>query len=93
MNCGLCLSMILGWEFPIQPTNVSSKNYWSWMIVENLVCIKQKYTANSQDERAEEHERKVVVTIREKFVSISFMMSSESSLYTRQGFWRIRFSG
>ncbi|PQQ08629.1 hypothetical protein Pyn_31394 [Prunus yedoensis var. nudiflora] len=55
--------MILGWEFPMHGTNVSSKNYWSWMIVENLVCIKQKYTANSQDESAEEHKRKVVVTI------------------------------
>ncbi|KAL6293581.1 hypothetical protein ACE6H2_001723 [Prunus campanulata] len=47
----------------MQGTNVSSKNYWSWMIVENLVCIKQKFTANSEDESAEEHKRKVVVTI------------------------------
>ncbi|CAB4263126.1 unnamed protein product [Prunus armeniaca] len=36
-NCGLCLSMILGWGLPgMQGTIVITKNHWSRMIVEEL---------------------------------------------------------
>ncbi|PQQ20705.1 hypothetical protein Pyn_26301 [Prunus yedoensis var. nudiflora] len=33
------------------------------LVLVKKVCRKQKYTANSEDESAEEHKRKVVVTI------------------------------
>lgn len=37
MNCGLCLSMIMGWELPnMCETGVNAKNTWSRMIVEEL---------------------------------------------------------
>lgn len=37
MNCGLCLSMIMGWELPdMRETGVNAKNTWSRMIVEEL---------------------------------------------------------
>ncbi|PRQ38312.1 hypothetical protein RchiOBHm_Chr4g0412451 [Rosa chinensis] len=37
MNCGLCLSTIMGWELPhMHETSVDAKNTWSRMVVEEL---------------------------------------------------------
>ncbi|XP_024192213.1 protein PUTATIVE RECOMBINATION INITIATION DEFECT 1 isoform X2 [Rosa chinensis] len=37
MNCGLCLSMIMGWELPdMHETSVDAKNTWSRMVAEEL---------------------------------------------------------
>lgn len=53
VNCGLCLSMILGWEIlDMQETSVIGKNYWSRLIIEELAmsmafpCLASKSSVN-----------------------------------------------
>ncbi|XP_021827452.1 uncharacterized protein LOC110768073 [Prunus avium] len=56
------------------------------LLLVKKVCIKQKYTANSQDESAEEHKRRwwsLSCTIREKFLSSMTTFLSISSRASR----------
>lgn len=53
VNCGLCLSMILGWEIlDMQETSVIGKNNWSRLIIEELAtsiavpCLASRSSVN-----------------------------------------------